>query len=122
MTKTDISRISRQSLGRLKRENHFGGFCPNCQSYQSSVIATRNDGQSAANGRALLGSIRRRRLCRKCGEKFTTYEFSEHFAQSALSAQLARPGASLIERILELSQPQKLEILAAIATDMAKIK
>ena len=46
--------------------------CPRCGSMEDRVVDSRAVQQGAA--------VRRRRACRACGERFTTYEYVEAFS------------------------------------------
>lgn len=74
-------------------------ICPHCQHDHTSVVDTRPDN----------GSIRRRRVCDRCGKRFSTWEYTE--------AQLA---AHVRRRRDQLMESARLD-LARLVTDAREI-
>ena len=59
--------------------------CPHCQHAHTSVVDTRPD----------AGHIRRRRVCERCGHRFTTREFTD----SQLTEYVTRKRGDLLKSV-----------------------
>lgn len=65
--------------------------CPECQHQDSKVIDSRSSGP--------IGTTRRRRVCLKCGHRFTTYEHLSA-SVSASNAPAKPPATRFVELIV----------------------